>query len=326
MLKSWKQGGVKLTLNADRYQGCMQGLAAGDALGTTAEFKAPGTFVPLTDITGGGVFNLLPGQWTDDTSMALCLAESLLEVQGFDPVDQMQRYVKWFREGYLSSTGECFDIGGATRSALLHFEMSGEGFSGSEDPRAAGNGSIMRLAPVVMYYAEDPESAIAYAASSSRTTHAAVECVDACRLMAAYILAGLHGWSKEDILAPGSYRDWFQGDGLTDSMLDILNGSYKTKEPPEIQGSGYVVKSLEAALWAFHNSASFAEGALLAANLGDDADTTGAVYGQIAGAYYGVGGIPAAWSGKLAMRELISDFAGRLFTERARTGVNIVEE
>lgn len=302
---------------ADRYQGCLQGLAAGDALGTTAEFKPPGTFTPLEDITGGGVFGLQPGQWTDDTSMALCLAESLLAKQGFDPADQMQRYVKWFRRGHLSSTGACFDIGNSTREALLRFEAGGEVFSGSDDPLAAGNGSIMRLAPVVMYYAEDPPAAIEFAAHSSRTTHGAAECVGACRLLAAYILAGLNGWSKEEMLAPDAFSGWITENQLTPHILNILNGSYRLKEPPEIQGSGYVVESLEAALWAFHKSSSFAEGALLAVNLGNDADTTGAVYGQIAGAYYGLSGIPEEWASKLAMRLLISDYAGRLYTERA---------
>lgn len=307
-----------MTLMIDRYQGCLQGLAAGDALGTTVEFQAPGTFKPLTDIVGGGVFGLQPGQWTDDTSMALCLAESLLAVQAFDPADQMQRYVKWYREGTLSSTGRCFDIGNATREALHRYEASGEAYSGSEDPFSAGNGSIMRLAPVMMYYAEQPSEAIRYAAMSSRTTHGAAECLAACRLLAAYILAGLHGWSKQEMLAPDAFREWLDEDTLTPHMLNIKQGSYKLKEPPQIQGSGYVVESLEAALWAFHKSGSFAEGALLAVNLGNDADTTGAIYGQIAGAYYGLSGIPAEWSRKLAMRELISDYAGRLFTERVQ--------
>ncbi|MEK3902468.1 ADP-ribosylglycohydrolase family protein [Paenibacillus sp. FSL R7-0179] len=305
-----------MTLTMDRYQGCLQGLAAGDALGTTVEFQAPGTFKPMTDMVGGGVFGLQPGQWTDDTSMALCLAESLLMVQTFDPVDQMQRYVKWYREGALSSTGRCFDIGNATREALHRYEASGEAYSGSADPFSAGNGSIMRLAPVVMYYAEQPAEAIRYAAMSSRTTHGAAECLAACRLLAAYILAGLHGWSKQEMLAPEAFREWLDEDTLTPHMLNIRQGSYKLKEPPQIQGSGYVVESLEAALWAFHKSDSFAEGALLAVNLGNDADTTGAIYGQIAGAYYGLSGIPAEWSRKLAMRELISGYAGRLFTER----------
>ncbi|OMF95445.1 ADP-ribosylglycohydrolase family protein [Paenibacillus sp. FSL R7-0337] len=307
-----------MTLTNDRYQGCLQGLAAGDALGTTVEFQAPGTFKPMTDIVGGGVFALQPGQWTDDTSMALCLAESLLALQGFDPADQMQRYVKWYREGALSSTSRCFDIGNATREALHRYEASGEAYSGSEEPFSAGNGSIMRLAPVVMYYAEHPAEVIRYAAMSSRTTHGAAECLAACRLLAAYILAGLHGWSKQEMLAPEAFREWLDEDTLTPHMLNIKQGSYKLKEPPQIQGSGYVVESLEAALWAFHKSDSFAEGALFAVNLGNDADTTGAIYGQIAGAYYGLSGIPAEWSRKLAMRELISDYAGRLFTERVQ--------
>src|SRR5437773_1759165 len=95
-----------------RYRGSLLGLAAGDALGTTIEFRRPGTFEPLTDIVGGGIFGLAPGQWTDDTSMALCLAQSLVERGDFDPIDQLERYLRWSREGYLSSTGTCFDIGG----------------------------------------------------------------------------------------------------------------------------------------------------------------------------------------------------------------------
>ncbi|GGF84082.1 ADP-ribosylglycohydrolase [Paenibacillus albidus] len=307
-----------MTLRIERYHGCLAGLAAGDALGTTVEFSAPGTFEPVHDIVGGGVFGLEPGQWTDDTSMALCLAESLLAKLGFDPADQMARYQRWFRAGHLSSTGKCFDIGNATRAALERYEATGEGFSGSEDPGAAGNGPIMRLAPAVMYYAENPLQAIAYAESSSRTTHGSRECLSACRLMAAYLLAGLHGWSKAEMLGPGAFSGWLAEESLEDSLLDILKGSYRRKEPPLIQGSGYVVKSLEAALWAFYKSESFEEGALLAVNLGDDADTTGAVYGQIAGAYYGFSGIPERWREKLAMKELIKEFAGRLYEERER--------
>ena len=101
----------------DRYRGALLGLAVGDALGTTLEFKRPGSFAPITDMVGGGPFGLKPGQWTDDTSMALCLAESLVECRGFDPVDQLRRYCRWYREGHLSSTGRCFDIGNTTRAA-----------------------------------------------------------------------------------------------------------------------------------------------------------------------------------------------------------------
>ena len=139
----------------DRFRGCLLGLATGDALGTALEFKQPGAFEPIDDMVGKGPFGLKPGQWTDDTSMALCLAASLIETGGFDPLDQMQRYVRWFREGYMSSTGECFDIGNTTHDALSHFERFGDPFAGSTNPNAAGNGSLMRLAPVPMRYAAD---------------------------------------------------------------------------------------------------------------------------------------------------------------------------
>jgi len=305
-----------MMLEMDRYLGCLTGLAAGDALGTTVEFQAPGTFAPVEDIVGGGVFELAPGQWTDDTSMALCLADSLLTKRGFDPADQLGRYRKWYRAGYLSSTGTCFDIGNAVKSALHRFEATGAAYCGSKDPLTAGNGSIMRLAPVVMYYANSSAEALEYAVLSSRTTHGARECDDASRLMAAFILAGLQGWSKERMLDVRGFDEWLMSGSLSGSIRNILAGSYKVNEPPVIQGTGYVVKSLEAALWAFHKSSSFAEGALLAVNLGNDADTTAAVYGQIAGAHYGLDGIPAAWRERLALRELITDYAARLYSER----------
>ena len=160
------------------------------------------TFDPIDDMEGGGPFRLQPGDWTDDTSMALCLAESLIECGDFDPVDQLTRYVRWMREGYLSSNGVCFDIGGTVHAALDRFERSGEPWCGSTDERSAGNGSIMRLAPVPLFFAHAPETAIARSADSSRTTHGAKEAVDACRYMAGLIIGALQGKSKEELLAP----------------------------------------------------------------------------------------------------------------------------
>jgi ADP-ribosylglycohydrolase len=293
-----------------RFHGCLLGLAVGDALGTTLEFSPPGTFTPIDDMIGGGPFHLKPGQWTDDTSMALCLAVSLLERRGFDPIDQLERYVRWWRESYLSSTGTCFDIGGTVRSALARFERTHEPFPGSTDPNTAGNGSIMRLAPVVLYFARQSEQALHFAAESSRTTHGAPQAVDACRYVAALILAALNGKSKEEML-----RD--QSLPLTPKIAAIAAGSFKTKQPPQIRGTGYVVDSLEAALWAFYHAHDFREGALLAVNLGDDADTTGAVYGQLAGAFYGEDNIPAAWRDTIAQREFIGELADKLFTQGA---------
>jgi ADP-ribosyl-[dinitrogen reductase] hydrolase len=292
------------------YRGCLLGLAVGDALGTTLEFSPPGTFTPINDLIGGGPFGLKPGQWTDDTSMALCLATSLIEQQGFDPIDQLERYVRWWREGYLSSTGTCFDIGSTVRSALARFRQTHEPYPGSTDSHTAGNGSIMRLAPVALYYARQPQQAIQFAAESSRTTHGAIEAVDACRYFASLMLEALSGASKEELLRD---RDL----PLTPKITAIATGSFKHKQPPQIRGTGYVVDSLEAALWAFYHTTDFREGALLAVNLGDDADTTGAVYGQLAGAFYGADNIPAAWRDTIAQCELILGLADKLFTQGA---------
>jgi hypothetical protein len=123
----------------NRYHGALLGLAAGDALGTTLEFKSPGTFRPLTDMVGGGPFNLQPGQWTDDTSMALCLGASLARCNGFDPKDQMQCYCRWWQEGYLSCTGRCFDIGITVAGALSKYQKTSDPFAGLTDPYSAGN-------------------------------------------------------------------------------------------------------------------------------------------------------------------------------------------
>lgn len=299
----------------DRYKGCLVGLAVGDAIGTTVEFQAPGTFAPVTDMVGGGVFQLRAGQWTDDTSMALCLAESLIECKGFHPGAQMARYLNWMRYGYFSSTGECFDIGNATREAVLRFERTGEAYSGSEDPMSAGNGSIMRLAPVPMFYAGDPEKAVYYAGLSSKTTHAAPECVDACRAFAAIIVGALEGRSKEELLSERFVTDRLGASPLSPKVAEVLAGSYKDNEPPFIRGTGYVIKSLEAAFWAFFKSSTYEEGVLLAVNLGEDADTTAAVYGQLAGAYYGYEAIPKSWVEKLAYRELIEELATGLYED-----------
>ncbi len=301
-----------------RYEGCLSGLAAGDALGTTVEFKMPGSFVPLTDIVGGGPFGLEKGQWTDDTSMALCLAESLIVRRSFDARDQMERYTRWWGEGYLSSNGRCFDIGNTVARALRGYAHTGEPFSGSTDPHSAGNGSLMRLAPVPLFFASDPEIAIHLSAESSRTTHGATTCLDACRYFGGLLIGAIQGVAKEELLAPryAPVARLWERMPLCPEIDKIASGSFKRKAPSEIVGSGYVVESLEAALWAFDRSSSFREGCLLAVNLGHDADTTGAIFGQLAGAYYGIDGIPPAWRDCLAHGALILRLANALFEKR----------
>ncbi len=294
-----------------RFRGCLLGLACGDAVGTTVEFQARGRFTPVTDMVGGGVFDLPPGAWTDDTSMALCLAASLTELGRFDPADQMRRYCKWLDEGYLSSTGRCFDVGNTVRSALRVFQKTGEPFSGSTDPRSAGNGCIMRLAPVPMYYHPDRDLAIERSGQSARTTHGATECVEASRLFGGMLFQALSGAEREAILLAHGVDD-----ATSPGIQAIARGEYRTKTEAEIRGSGYVVQSLEAALWCFSRASSFSEAVLLAANLGDDADTTAAVCGQVAGAFYGDSGIPPHWLVRLVMRDLITDLADRLHEGR----------
>lgn len=295
-------------MNIDKYKGAILGLAAGDALGTSIEFQPRGTFVPLTDIVGGGPFNLKKGEWTDDTSMALCLAESLIQRKGFDAVDQLMRYTWWHDTGHLSATGKCFDIGNTVLAALHVFRATRKPFCGSTDPQASGNGSIMRLAPVVLAYAADPRTAIDFAGLSSRTTHGSRISVDACRYLAALLIGALRGVSKAQLLA-GKYEPvagYWDQHPLCPEIERVAEGSFKTAN---VRGTGYAAASLEAALWAFHNSTTFEQGCLMAANLGDDADTTAAVYGQLAGAFYGASGIPSRWVNVLAKRNLLDETA-----------------
>ncbi len=298
----------------DRARGCLLGLAVGDALGTSVEFAAPGSFPPLTDIVGGGPFNLAPGQWTDDTAMALCLATSFVERRAFDPIDQLERYVRWWRDGFMSCTGSCFDIGTTVSAALARFEHTHEPYPGKADPMLAGNGSIMRLAPVALFYADHPRKAIDFAAASSRTTHRAPEAVDACRFLASLLVGLLEGRTKEEVLAPGyeAVEGLWDVEPLERRVAKIRRGSFKERKPPQIRASGYVIATLEAALWAFWRGRDFREGALLAVNLGEDADTTGAVYGQLAGAAYGTSGIPDEWLVKLAWKDRIAALADAL--------------
>lgn len=303
----------------DQMRGAILGLAVGDALGTAVEFKKPGTFRPVTGMVGGGPFGLNPGEWTDDTSMALCLAESLIENREFEPADQMKRYVRWWKEGHLSSTGTCFDCGNTVAAALGRFQRTGDPYSGSTAEDTAGNGSLMRLAPVPVFCFGRALDAVRMAAMSSRTTHATSVAVDACRYLAALITGALSGATKQELVTPPynlpyeTTPGYWEDRPLHGVIAEIAAGSFKGKEPPEIRGTGYAADALEAALWAFHRSSSFEEGALLAVNLGDDADTTAAIYGQLAGAFYGERGIPPEWRARLARKDLIDLYAESLF-------------
>lgn len=291
----------------NKFRGSLLGLACGDAVGTTVEFKRRGSFEPVTDMLGGGPFHLAPGDWTDDTSMALCLATSLLDCDGFDPKDQMDRYTRWMREGYLSSNGQCFDVGLTVTKALREYWRTGNPISGTSDPKSAGNGCLMRLVPVPMFYFADRDTAIAMSGESARTTHGASECIEASRLLGAMLHAALSGNSKNDILLNHGLS------GFESEQIEaIANGSYYSKSLEGIRGSGYVVESLEAALWCFQRTDNFRDAVLAATNLGHDADTTAAICGQLAGGFYGETGIPEEWLSRLAMAHEIGVLGDRL--------------
>ncbi len=290
----------------DRAAGALLGLAVGDALGTTLEFSTRDVKPRVADLVGGGPFDLAPGQWTDDTSMAICLAESILERGAIDPEDLMNRFVAWWREGHNSVLGCCFDIGFTTRAALQRFLETGEPLSGSVDPRAAGNGSLMRLAPVAIRWCGDPGKAREAARLQSRTTHGAAQAVDACGFFAGLLVAAIEGEPKEALLRPRA----FAGDK---AVAEIAACSWRGKRRDAISSSGYVVHTLEAALWAVDTARSFEDAVIAAVNLGDDADTVGAVTGQLAGALWGASRIPSAWLEKLAWRRRIERLALSLF-------------
>lgn len=303
----------------NRFLGCLVGLAVGDAYGTTYEFTNRARMPELpNDIVGGGPFHMQPGEWTDDTSMALCLAESLVE-KGWDADDQMKKYISWWLEGYNSVKGECFDIGGATRRALSSYNMLGQFI---DDSQAAGNGVLMRLAPVPMYLFQSNDI-LHKCAEQSAMTHPSSQSIQCSMLMGAMInkiLSGERDKMKilnfDSLLDEDSkkiYEERFSfykciNNGRIDQIKEVLY-----KETPEslISGDGYCVYTFEAALWAFINTDSFVEGLKKVVALGDDTDTTGAVYGQIAGAYYGINGIP--WVNKIAWIDKIKKLAEDLY-------------
>ncbi|CAF0983301.1 unnamed protein product [Rotaria sp. Silwood1] len=302
----------------DRIRGSIFGLAVGDTLGAHVEFRPHSYMVanPVKDLVGGGTWGLEKGQFTDDISMALCLASSLIACQGFVPYDQLVRYKWWYRHGYMSSTGHCFDIGANTRESIEEFEKRQSNFAREHNialnqidqlsdlnllhefkvecshAGVAGNGALMRLAPVPIFFFRHPKMAVEYSGFSGKITHGDDKAYDACRYYGALIVAAINGEQKNELTSKSFYdnhSEWFGGRTLHPDIMAIVQGSYQKPGGYQdgIRGKGYIVNALEAALWAFWSDEnSFENGVLNAVNLGDDTDTTAAIYGQLAGAHY----------------------------------------
>ena len=281
----------------ERFLGALLGLATGDAVAAATQYRRPGSFTPVGDLIGGGPFALPRGGWSDDTAMALCLADSLLACNGFDARDQVERYTRWQREGYLSATGECLGITASTARALAMAQWRRQLFAGSHAPDQLDPEPLSRVAPVVMFFFAVEEEAVQLASDAARTTCQAPAVLAACRELAQALFLALSGQPKERILAAAS----------------------STAEPSAASGAaggtranGTVTEALAIALEAFAATDNFRDAVLHAANHGGNSDVAAAACGQLAGALYGAAAIPAAWRDCLLHRPLIESYADRL--------------
>jgi len=305
-------------MNRDRAAGAMFGLAVGDAMGMPVEFRPRGKFDPVTEFRAGGPFKLQAGQWTDDTAMSLCLASSLIECNGFDAAHQMKQYSRWIDYGYLSCTGKAVGIGQTILKAMIRYHKTKDPIQGDTNPRRSGNGCIMRLAPVPIYYSHDATLAIHHSIQSATTTHGSEICLQTAGFFGGMIWGALNGASKEELLSDNYSpdKDYYQQYPQCDELRSLTRGDYKAKHDSEVDSTGFVIDALEAALWSFYHTHTYDEGLLKAVNLGGDADTVGAIYGQLAGAYYGFEAIPIKWVQGLASNEKISAICNGLISKR----------
>ncbi|MGE0580503.1 MAG: ADP-ribosylglycohydrolase family protein [Steroidobacteraceae bacterium] len=294
----------------ERFTGALLGLAAGDALAAATQYRKPGSFTPVGDLLGGGPFDLPRGAWTDDTAMALCVADSLLERDGFDPVDQVERFARWQREGYLSATGQCVGITAGVTRALGAARWRRQRYPGSHDPAQLDPEPLSRIAPVVMFGFNDPSTAIENAADVARTTCQAPLVLDACRVLATALHAAIAGRDKAAIL--GAVRELAAGGALRPEVTAIAAGGYRGALAGAAPAQSTALDVLACALGAFEATATLRDGALLCANRGRDSDVLTAAFGQLAGAHYGAAALPAAWRASLLKREQIVDFADRI--------------
>lgn len=290
-----------------RFRGTLLGGAIGDAMGVTNEMLDRSSTLPLEQLVGGGMSDVAAGGWTDDTAMVLCVSESLIAKHGFDAHDQMDRFVRWWRYGYMTCAGRTYDVGNTTRLALFSYIQTGDPFSGVQSSHSAGNGALSRVAPIGLYYAAQPDIIDQASMYSSMLTHATAHSIDACRYVAWLIAQFVAGVSKHDALhAPWPYSP------LSEDIARIVNGSYYHRTLDQLNASSYVVDMLEIVMWALYTHDDFASGMRALSNAGGLTTTSCSIYGALAGALYGDDAIPLEWRRALAHRDKIEWFAEEL--------------
>ncbi len=311
-------------MERDTIVGGVMGVVIGDALGLPVQFMTKTEIKknPITDMTGGGAFGLEPGAWSDDSSLTLCLVESLYEV-GYNPEDIARRFVKWYRDGYMTPLGESFDIGGTTAIAMKRLMHGVAPFkAGPTDAESNGNGSLMRILPATLFFSHESDyTMIQRICEVSKITHGHARSQLACSLYSLFVKELLKGSSPQqayDTMRLKSQTVFFIDPKIGKQLSHfkrIISGELPDLPESEIKSGGYVVESLEAALWSFLNTSSFEEAVLTAVNLGWDTDTVGAITGSMAGVYYGLSNIPDHWLRKLLDYEKILSLTNQ-FAER----------
>lgn len=296
----------------DLVQGCVLGLAVGNALGVGVSEREESKEVS-EELAGGGPYGLKPGEWMAETSMAMCLAESLLACEGFDGVDVMGRFCNWFEHGYWSCRDFCFGVEEPMRQALLAHK---QGKPLGRGPRLLEYGGVLaRTAPLALYYLHDAQATMLQAARCAQLTHPDPVCVDVSRYFALLVHGALQGVDKETLLAPDFAAEglpWARSP-LVPEVEALRQGDYLSKPSFTLEAPENLLSILQAALWAFGHGKHFKDGALKAVSLGGKSEVVGAVYGQLAGAYYGAQFMPDNWLRVLAHREALEELAERLW-------------
>lgn len=306
--------------NNEIYKAALFGVAVGDALGVPVEFSSRAQLQanPVTTMMGYGTFNQPPGTWSDDSSMTFCLAEAL--TKPFDLNEIAQNFVAWATKNYWTAHNELFDIGIATLKAIGHLQRGvPPQMAGGAGDLSNGNGSLMRILPLVFYIKDKPlEERFDIIQQVSSITHRHIRSVVACFYyleFARHLLEGLDKYQAYQQLQqdlPDQLSQFEVSPDEIKRLSRLLKDDISILPENEIQSSGYVLHTLEASIWSFLTTNNYRDAVLVAINLGEDTDTTGAVVGGLAALAYGFDNVPAEWVEVIARKEDIEELAERM--------------